>query len=80
MNKAQATADLTMRLARVTTVDNALAIVQRAFRTTGLTNAHTIRESDMNALLQALAAEGGTIQTIAEQLAIEGDGHGPLAA
>ncbi len=80
MNKAQATADLTMRLARITTVEDARTLVQRAFRATGLSNAISIRESDMDALLQVLASEGGAIQAMAEQLAIEGDGHGPLAA
>lgn len=80
MNKAQPTAGLTMRIARITTVEDARTLVQRAFRVTGLSNATSIRDSDMDALLQVLGTEGGAIQAMAEQIAIYGGGHGPIAA
>ena len=80
MNKAQPTAGLTMRIARITTVEDARTLVQRAFRVTGLSNATSIRDSDMDALLQVLGTEGGAIQAMAEQIDICGGGHGPIAA
>ena len=80
MHKAQAVADLTLRLARVTTTEHARTALERALRSTGLTHAMTIRDTDLEALLQALAAEGGAIQSIAEQIAMHSDGDGPLAA
>ncbi len=80
MNKSQAIADLSIQLAQVTTADNALALIRRALRVTGLTNVNTLTDADMTSLLQALAAEGGAIQEIAEQIAVGGTGIGPKAA
>lgn len=72
MNRAQAIAELTIELQRVTAADETLALIQRALRNTGLSNASTITPQDMTALLQAIAAEGGAIQELAESLAIHG--------
>ncbi len=72
MNKSQAVADLSIQLSSVTTAERAQEVIQRALRTAGLTNRPVIDEADLVALLQAVAAEGGAIQEIAEQIAVDG--------
>ena len=72
MNKSQAVADLTVQLSGVTTIERTQEIIQRALRATGLTNAIIVDESQMNELLQVIAGEGGVIQELAEQIAVEG--------
>jgi hypothetical protein len=72
MNKSQAVADLSIQLSSVTTAERAQQVIQRALRTAGLTNSPVIDEADLVALLQAVAAEGGAIQEIAEQIAVDG--------
>ena len=72
MNKSQAVADLSIQLSSVTTAERAQEVIQRALRTAGLTNSPLIDEADLVALLQAIAAEGGAIQEIAEQIAVDG--------
>ena len=72
MNKSQAVADLSIQLSSVTTTERAQEVIQRALRTAGLTNSPVIDETDLVALLQAIAAEGGAIQEIAEQIAVDG--------
>ena len=71
-NKAQVVADLTMQLAEITSVDRAGAVIQRALRSTGLSNAPMLEEQDLTSLLQAIAIEGGPIQELAEQIALHG--------
>jgi hypothetical protein len=82
MNKSQAIADLAIQLSEVTTAENALTMIQRALRMSGLTHVNSLTDADMNELLSALAAEGGLIQNIAEQIAINGldADMGPTAA
>lgn len=72
MNKGQAIADLSLELSAVTTVERAQEIIQRALRATGLSNAPIIDEASMDSLLRAISAEGGAIQEIAEQIAVQG--------
>jgi hypothetical protein len=72
MHKAQAIADLSLELASVTSAERAIEIINRALRATGLRHATTIDEADMQRLLVAIAAEGGPIQQMAEQIAIHG--------
>jgi hypothetical protein len=72
MNKSQAVADLSVQLSSVTSAERAQEVIQRALRTAGLTNSPVIDESDLATLLQAIAAEGGAIQEIAEQIAVDG--------
>lgn len=72
MHKAQAIADLSFELASVTSTERALDIINRALRMTGLVNATTIDDVQLNDLLTAIAVEGGAIQEIAEQLAVHG--------
>ncbi len=82
MNKSQAIADLALQLAQATTPENALTMIQRALRMSGLTHVNSLTDADMNELLSALAAEGGMIQNIAEQIAVHGleSDMGPTAA
>ena len=80
MNKSQAIADLSLALSRVTTADQSATLIRRALRVTGLTNASTISPLDMDALLEALAAEGGIVQALAEDIAANGLDPEPRAA
>ena len=72
MLKAQAVADLALMMTQVTSPDRAQEAIRRAIRSTGLSNATHVNESDMLELLVALAAEGGPIQDLAVQIAING--------
>lgn len=72
MNKGQAIADLSLELSAVTTIERAQEIIQKALRVTGLSNSPVIDEQAMDSLLQAIAAEGGPIQELAEQIAVNG--------
>ncbi len=72
MLKAQAVADLALMMTQVTSPDRAQEAIRRAIRSAGLTNAVRVSEDDMHELLTALAAEGGPIQELAVQIAING--------
>ena len=72
MHKAQAVADLSLELANFTSPERAIEIINRALRASGLRHATTIDEAEMQRLLTAVAAEGGPIQLMAEQIAING--------
>ena len=72
MLKAQAVADLALMLTQVTSPDRAQDAIRRALRSTGLTNATHVSDTDMHELLAALAAEGGPVQDLAVQIAIYG--------
>lgn len=72
MNKGQAIADLSLELTAVTTIERAQEIIQKALRATGLSNSPIIDESAMDSLLQAIAGEGGPIQELAENIALNG--------
>jgi hypothetical protein len=72
MNKGQAIADLSLELTAVTTSERAQDIIEKALRVTGLSKSPIIDESAMIALLQAIAAEGGPIQQLPEQIAVNG--------
>jgi hypothetical protein len=70
--RSQVMADLTIQLSAVTPVENAINVVRRALRVTGLTNTPILNEADVNHLLQAIAAEGGLLESIAQQIATLG--------
>ncbi|MEZ4501270.1 MAG: hypothetical protein R3C39_01445 [Dehalococcoidia bacterium] len=70
--KAQVIADLALQLSEVTSVERTAEIVRRALRSTGLSNATLLDEGDVRELLTAIAAEGGLVQQLAEQIAIHG--------
>jgi hypothetical protein len=83
MNKAQAIADIAYQLSAITTPDRAASLIQRALRVTGLSHQSTITPDDVTELLRAIAAEGGPIQEIAQQIALYGlgnDGPAPRTA
>lgn len=70
--RSQVMADLTIQLSAVTPVENAINTVRRALRVTGLTNTPLLNEVDVNHLLQAIAAEGGMLESIVQQIAVSG--------
>jgi len=72
MHRSQAIADLAVSLSAVTAVETAMRSIRRALRVTGLEHAQLLDERDMHRLLAAIAAEGGVLQSIAEQIAIHG--------
>jgi hypothetical protein len=72
MNKGQAITDLSLELTAVTTSERAQEIIEKALRVTGLSKRPIIDESAMITLLQAIAAAGGPIQQLAEQIAVNG--------
>lgn len=75
MLKAQAIADIALMMTQVTSPDRAQEAIRRAIRSAGLSNATHVDENDMHELLAALAAEGGPIQELAVQIAINGVDH-----
>jgi hypothetical protein len=77
--KAQVVADLALQLSEVTSVERTAEIVRRALRSTGLSNATLLDERDVHDLLQAIAAEGGLVQQLAEQIAVFGIDAGSSA-
>jgi len=72
MNKGQAITDLSLELTAVTTSERGQEIIEKALRVTGLSKRPIIDESAMITLLQAIAAAGGPIQQLAEQIAVNG--------
>ena len=72
MLRAQTIADLSFELAETQGTDRALQTIRRALRTTGLDRTTSLNESETRLPLIAIAAEGGPLQQIAEQLALRG--------
>lgn len=70
--RSQVVADLAIQLAEVTSIERTGEILQRALRATGLTNATLFNDQDIQVLLQAVAAEGGLVQQLAEDIAVNG--------
>lgn len=70
--RAQVMADLALQMSAVTPVENAISTVRRALRVTGLTNTPILNETDVTHLLEAIAAEGGMLESIAQQIATAG--------
>jgi phage-related minor tail protein len=80
MDKAQAVSELSRALAAVAAPDETSEIIRRALRVAGLSNASNVNERDVVSLLQALAAEGGAIEELAQQIARDGLDPEPRAA
>lgn len=75
--------DLARELARVTSQADARALVNRAARMTGVAPDRALELGEMLVVCHALAAEGGAIQALAEQVAaasVERMGNGPDAS
>ncbi len=70
--RSQVMADLAIQLSAVTSVESAINTVRRALRVTGLTNTPILNETDVTHLLEAIAAEGGMLESIAQQIAMSG--------
>lgn len=70
--RSQVVADLATQLSAVTPVENAITTIRGALRVTGLTNTPILNEIDVTHLLQAIAAEGGMLESIAQQIAVGG--------
>ena len=68
----EAIAELTLLLSCVTSEDRAGDAVRRALRSTGLAGRRNLDGADMQRLLAALAGEGGVIEQLAIQIAIDG--------
>ena len=74
MFTSQAVADLALMLTGVTTAEHADRAIKQALRSAGLLDTPTMDEADMNRLLVALAAQGGLIEQLAVQIAVDGLG------
>src|SRR5690606_24205691 len=72
MRTSEAVAELTTLLSCVTTDERAGAAVERALLACGLAWHRTLDSDDMGRLLAALAMEGGAIEQIAVQIALDG--------
>ncbi len=72
MLKTQAIADLAIMLSGVTSTDRARMTIQRALASTGLMQAQTLDQGDLRRLLMAIAAEGGAMEEVARQIAVQG--------
>lgn len=67
---SQAVADLQLLLAGVTTPEHARDMVHDALKRSGLSREPLVTEAELRQLLAAIAAEGGVVTEIAEQLAM----------
>ncbi len=67
---SQAVADLQILLAGVTTPEHARDMVHDALERSGLSREPSVTEAELRQLLAAIAAEGGIVTEIAEQLAM----------
>jgi hypothetical protein len=63
------TDDLMRELHRVTSTSDARAMISRASRVAGVAQGRPLETSDLLLVCEALAAEGGEIQQIAEAVA-----------
>ncbi|MCC6237623.1 MAG: hypothetical protein IT299_08620 [Dehalococcoidia bacterium] len=70
--RSQVMADLAIQLSTVTPVEDAINTVRRALRVTGLTHTPLLNEADVMHLLEAIASEGGMLESIAQQIATSG--------
>lgn len=67
---SQAVADLQLLLAGVTTPEHARDMVHDALKRSGLSREPLVTEAELRQLLAAIAAEGGVVTEVAEQLAM----------
>ncbi|MBM4411784.1 MAG: hypothetical protein FJ037_10835 [Chloroflexi bacterium] len=74
MFTSQAVADLAFMLSGMTSVDAADTAIARALRAAGLAESPTLNQERYLRLVTELAAQGGVIEQLAMQFAIEGLG------
>lgn len=70
MQRARTIDDLTRELGRVTSRADARALLNRAARVAGVASDRALDLKQLLMVCTALAAEGGAIQTVAEQIAM----------
>lgn len=61
--------DLACELAAVTSVSDARAVINRAARVAGIPSDRTLQVDELLRICEAVAAEGGLVQEIAELIA-----------
>ena len=64
------TNDLLQALNQVTSTSDARALISRAMRITGAPNHRHLERSELVQICEALGVEGGSIQRVAEQIAM----------
>jgi hypothetical protein len=64
------TNDLLQALNQVTSPSDARALISRAMRITGAPNHRHLERGELVQMCEALGAEGGSIQRVAEQIAM----------
>jgi hypothetical protein len=69
MHRALSIDDLSRELGKVTSRSDARALLNRAARVVGVAPNRPLELKELLMVCQSLAAEGGAIQTIAEQIA-----------
>lgn len=70
MQRALSIDDLTRELGRVTSRSDARALLNRAARVAGVAPNRPLDIKELLMVCQSLAAEGGAIQTVAEEIAV----------
>ena len=75
MFTSQAVADLAFMLSGMTSVDAADTAITRALRATGLAESPTLDTEQYLRLVTELAAQGGVIEQMAMQFAVNGLGE-----
>lgn len=74
MFTSQAVADLAFMLSSATSVDAANSAITRALRAAGLAESPTLDEAQYLRLVSELAAQGGLVEQMAIQFAVNGLG------
>lgn len=80
MQRARTIDDLTRDLGRLTSLADARAILNRAARVAGVPSDRALDTRQLVLVCSALAAEGGSIQALAEEIASASMGDAPSLA
>lgn len=78
MHRALSIDDLSRELGKVTSRSDARALLNRAARVAGVAPSRPLNLKELLMVCQSLAAEGGAIQAVADQIAVASlnDEHG----
>lgn len=80
MQRARTIDDLTREVGRLTSPSDARALLNRAARLAGVPNDRRLDTQELVLVCTALAAEGGSIQALAEEIASASIGAAPSLA
>ncbi len=80
MQRARTIDDLTRELERLTSLADARALLNRASRLAGVATDRALDTRQLVLVCTALAAEGGSIQALAEEIASASMGNAPSLA